>query len=46
MNHGITKKTGKRFKVHRFPVLLLLLSGKHHEAFQIQHFPGQPICLV
>ena len=24
----------------------LLLSGKNHEAFQKQHFPGQPICLV
>ena len=21
MNHGITKKTGKRFKAHRFPIL-------------------------
>ena len=25
MNHGITKKTEKRFRVHRFPVLLLPL---------------------
>ena len=25
---------------------ILLLSGKNHEAFQKQHFPGQPICLV
>ncbi|MBP3373421.1 MAG: hypothetical protein J6L60_02660 [Bacteroidaceae bacterium] len=23
-----------------------LLSGKNHEAFQKQHFSGQPICLV
>ena len=26
--------------------LNILLSGKNHEAFQKQHFPGQPICLV
>ena len=24
----------------------VLLSCKNHEAFQKQHFPGQPICLV
>ena len=24
MNHGITKKTEKRFRAHRFPVLLPL----------------------
>lgn len=23
MNHGITKKTGKQFKAHRFPVLII-----------------------
>jgi hypothetical protein len=24
-------------------VFILLLSGKNHEAFQKQHFPGQPL---
>ena len=27
-------------------ILVLLLSGKNHEASQKQDFPGQPICLV
>ena len=41
---------GKVKAIHFFITLrkhyLLLLSGKNHEAFQKQHFPGQPICLV
>jgi hypothetical protein len=41
-NHeGVPKQT----RPHGFSFLQskLLLSGKNHEAFQKQHFPGQPL---
>ena len=38
--------TPLRLQGGKTSVQKLLLSGKNHEAFQKQHFPGQPICLV